>query len=139
MIVEILQQTVVGFIKVLPILVVAIVVSQIVQSYIPKDKIKDIFKENKKNILKSSLIGIATPGPLLAFLPLLRTLKEKGMPISLVVAFITGQTLVGPMRLFLEVGYFGIKFFAYRVVISLIIAIIIGMCFKIFEKHIQFK
>lgn len=139
MIIEILQKTFVEFIKILPILLLAILVSQVVKVYFHARKMKKLFKESKKNIVKSSLVGICTPGPLLAFLPLLRELKNKKVGLSLLVAFMTGQTLIGPARLFLEVGYFGWEFFLVRLVISFFIAIGVGMVFLLLEKHIKFK
>jgi len=138
MIIKILNLTLANFFKILPILVIAIIASQAANSFIPKGKIKNIAKENTKNIAKASAIGIATPGPLLAFLPFLRTLKNKGLPISIVVAFMTGQALIGPMRLFLEVGYFGIMFFVYRVIIAFLTAIGIALCFKFLGKFVKF-
>lgn len=139
MILDILKLTVENFLKILPIIVAAIIASQIISIYLPKEKVKSSFKENEKNIIKASAIGVATPGPLLAFLPLLKSLKEKGLPISIIIAFITGQTLIGPTRLFLEVGYFGILFFVYRLIIALLIAIGIATCFRILEKYVKFK
>ena len=138
MIANIIYLTLANFLKFLPILIVAIVTAQIIGSYIPKDMREKILKEKGRNIIRASGIGIATPGPLAAYLPLLKVLNEKGLPLSIIVAFITGQTLVGPMRLFLEVKYFGIIFFVYRVIISFLIAVGIGMCFRFLEKYIRF-
>ncbi len=135
MITEILYPATINFLKVLPILIIAIIASQIINSYIPKEKAQ--LKENEKNIAKASAIGIATPGPLLAYLPLLKTLKDKGLPISIIVAFMTAQTLVGPARLFLEVNYFGITFFIYRVIIAFLIAVGIATCFRFLEKYME--
>lgn len=138
MITNIIYLTLANFLKFLPILIVAIVTAQIIGSYIPKDMREKILKEKGRNIIRASGIGIATPGPLAAYLPLLKILNEKGLPLSIIVSFITGQTLVGPMRLFLEVEYFGIIFFVYRVIISFLIAVGIGTCFRFLEKHIRF-
>lgn len=138
MITNILYLILINFLKILPILIVAIVASQIITSYVSKEKIKNTFRENEKNIVKASIAGIATPGPLLVFLPILKTLKKKGLPISIIVAFITGQSLIGPARLFLEVGYFGIMFFVYRVIISFFIAIGIATCFRLLERYTNF-
>lgn len=138
MIIKVFSIALTNFLKILPILVIAIIASQTANSFIPKGKIKNVAKENVKNIAKASAIGIATPGPLLAFLPFLRTLRNKGLPISVVVAFMTGQALIGPMRLFLEVGYFGIMFFVYRVIIAFLTAIGIALCFKFLGKYIRF-
>jgi len=138
MITNIIYLTLANFLKFLPILIVAIVIAQIIGSYIPKYMREKILKEKGRNIIRASGIGIATPGPLAAYLPLLKVLNEKGLPLSIIVSFITGQTLVGPMRLFLEVEYFGIIFFIYRVIISFLIAVGIGTCFQFLEKHIRF-
>lgn len=138
MIIEILYLTLISFLKILPILVIAIVLSQIISIYLPQEKTEMVFKANKKNLVKASVVGIATPGPLLAFLPLLKTFKKKGVSVSIIVAFITGQTLIGPMRFFLEVNYFGITFFVYRVLIAFLIAMSVAVCFRFLEKYIKF-
>ncbi|MCK4800185.1 permease, partial [Candidatus Parcubacteria bacterium] len=117
---------------------IAIVLSQIISIYLPQEKTEMVFKANKKNLVKASVVGIATPGPLLAFLPLLKTFKKKGVSVSIIVAFITGQTLIGPMRFFLEVNYFGITFFVYRVLIAFLIAMSVAVCFRFLEKYIKF-
>lgn len=138
MIIEILYLTLISFLKILPILVIAIVLSQIISIYLPQEKTEMVFKANKKNLAKASVVGIATPGPLLAFLPLLKTFKKKGVPVSIIAAFITGQTLIGPMRFFLEVNYFGITFFIYRVIVAFLIAMSVAVCFRFLEKYIKF-
>jgi len=138
MIIEILYLTLISFLKILPILVIAIVLSQIISIYLPQEKTEMVFKANKKNLAKASVVGIATPGPLLAFLPLLKTFKKKGVSVSIIAAFITGQTLIGPMRFFLEVNYFGITFFIYRVIVAFLIAMSVAVCFRFLEKYIKF-
>ena len=139
MIYEILSQTVIGFIKVLPILVVAILISQIVSYFFSHRKIHKAFKENEGNIAKATVFGMFSPGPLIAYLPVAKNLHTKGLAPSLIVAFITGQALVGPARVFLEVDYFGWQFFALRVVLALVIAICIATVFRVLEKFVKFK
>jgi uncharacterized membrane protein YraQ (UPF0718 family) len=138
MIVEILSSSFIKFITILPVIIIAIIVSQIIKLYLHENKLKKSLKENEKNIIKASAIGIATPGPLIGFLPTLKTLKDKGIPLSIIAAFITGQTLIGPGRIFFEINYFGVTFFIYKLVISLFIAIAIGTCFRLLEKKIAF-
>jgi uncharacterized membrane protein YraQ (UPF0718 family) len=138
MILDILSLSIIRFIKILPVIIIAIIASQVIKLYLHKDKIKKVFKENKKNIIKASAIGMITPGPLVGFLPLLNTLKEKGIQISIIATFITGQTLIGPGRIFFEINYFGITFFIYKLIISFFIAIAIGVCFMLLEKKVSF-
>jgi len=77
------------FLKILLILLIAIVALQIINSYMLKEDIRRRFKENEKNIVKASAIGVATPGPLIAFLPILKMLKIKGVSLAIIIAFIT--------------------------------------------------
>jgi uncharacterized membrane protein YraQ (UPF0718 family) len=126
------------FIQILPILIIAIFASEILKSHLHEDKIKKVFKESEKNIIEASVIGIATPGPLIAYLPFLKTLKNKGVKSSILASFITGQTLVGPARIFLEISYFGLLFLVSKLAIAFFIAIAIGTSFRFLEKYIKF-
>ncbi len=135
MIQEIIITTLLDFLKILPFLLVAIIFSQIIKTYLHEEKIKEITKETKTNFAKTALVGIATPGPLLVYLPILKSLRDKGMPFSIIAAFITGQTLIGPGRIFLEVSYFGMEFFMYRVMFAFLIALAVATGFKILERN----
>ena len=135
MIQEIIITTLLDFLKILPFLLVAIIFSQIIKTYLHEEKIKEITKETKTNFAKTALVGIATPGPLLVYLPILKSLRDKGMPFSIIAAFITGQTLIGPGRIFLEVSYFGMVFFMYRVMFAFLIALAVATGFKILERN----
>ncbi|MDP2684681.1 MAG: permease [bacterium] len=135
--IELLQSTWWEFWKILPILVIAIVVAQIIEHYLAKKSVYKKISPSEKNIARAAAIGIMTPGPLLAYFPALRDMSQKGTPPSLIASFITGQTLVGPMRLFLEISYFGLWFFVVRVIISFFMAVFIGNSFRIINKKIK--
>lgn len=142
MIVDISLLTLERFLSYLPVISVAIVAAKVISLYTSEDRIGMLLKARKlkgRNIMGASLLGLITPGPLAAYLPLLKVLQSGGLPLSLVATFITSQTLVGPIRAFLEVDLFGPVFFAFRVVASFIIAIGIGVCFHILKKHITPK
>jgi uncharacterized membrane protein YraQ (UPF0718 family) len=64
--------------------------------------------------LGTSLLGLVTPGPLASYLPILKVLKRNGLSLSAVVAFITSQTLAGPIRAFIEIEFFGVLFFFFE-------------------------
>lgn len=124
------------FLKSVPILTLACVASIFLSSYASGERIGKLLREKKRNILVASSIGLVTPGPLAPYMPLLKVLNRKGMPLSVVAAFITSQTLVGPLRAFLEIEMFGLTFFLFRVFTSFLIAISVGVCFQLLEKHI---
>ncbi len=136
--IDLLKDSLIGLLKVLPILVAAVLLSKIISEYLPKDKLEKSVKESDKNIAKASAIGLITPGPLLTYLPLLKTLKQKGLGLSILIAFITTQTLIGPGRILLELDYFGITFLCLRVLLAFVIAIAIGISFRLLERYIKF-
>jgi uncharacterized membrane protein YraQ (UPF0718 family) len=123
----------------LPILVAAIVVGKVFRLYISEDKIGMLLKGERRSIMGASLLGLVTPGPLATYLPLLKVLQSSGLSLSVVAAFITSQTLVGPLRAFLEVDMFGLTFFIFRVAASFVIAISVGVCFQFLSKHMKLK
>ncbi|MBT4722709.1 hypothetical protein HN958_01990 [Candidatus Falkowbacteria bacterium] len=139
MLYEILIKTITGFLNVLPVLVFAIIISQIVSYYASHKKMGKQLKENEANISKATILGMLSPGPLIAYLPTVSNLHKKGMAPSLVVAFITGQALVGPARVFLEVDYFGWQFFVLRVILAIFIAVGAATVFRLLEKYFKFK
>lgn len=139
MVTEILYLTLVRFLGFLPILVAAIVVGKVFSIYVSEDKVGMLLKGERRNIMGASLLGLVTPGPLATYLPLLKVLQSGGLSLSVVVAFITSQTLVGPLRAFLEVDMFGLAFFIFRVATSFVIAISVGVCFQLLNKHIMPK
>jgi len=137
MIWEILTKTIIHFLQILPILVAGIIISQIISAYTTEKKLHKYLKNDERALAKASAIGIATPGPLLAYLPFLKVLKKKKVSLGIIAAFITGQTLIGPVRIFLEVGYFGIEFFIYRLIIAFLIAVWVGVIFETFAKKLK--
>ena len=133
---DILRTTWQSFLGSLPALVVGIVVARVVHSYLSSELIERFARRGlRENLVLVSIMGLLAPGPLAAYLPLLRALRSTGLHLSLVATFITAQTLAGPMRLFLEVACFGAWFYAYRVVVSFIIAIIVGAAFHFLERR----
>lgn len=131
---QILIHSAISFLKLFPIVIVAVLISQLIKRKLATKDLHKKLKESTASEGMATIIGILTPGPLIGFLPILKELARKGIPPSIIAAFITGQTLIGPVRLFLETGYFGWKFFAIRVTSALIMGIIIGLVFKLAEK-----
>ena len=139
MIIDILYLTLERLLGFLPILAAAIVIGKVFRLYISEDRIGILLRGERRNIMGASLLGLVTPGPLASYLPLLKVLQISGLPLSVVATLITSQTLVGPLRAFLEVNMFGLAFFIFRVAASFIIAISIGTCFYFLDKFVKPK
>lgn len=135
---EILTISLVSFLKILPILIGAVFLSQVARLFVHEKKIKKYIHDDSRGVMISTAVGIGTPGPLLAYLPILRVLKKKGVAISAIGSFVTGQTLIGPGRLILEVSYFGPVFFVVRVVLAFVIGTCVGWSFHLLNKIVKF-
>jgi uncharacterized membrane protein YraQ (UPF0718 family) len=131
-----LRETLNNLLSYLPILLVALFVSNIIQSsrsartfeYFLHGRVRD-------TLVAVSVTGLLTPGPLACYLPVLEALRKLGFRLSLIAAFITAQTLVGPGRMFMEVSYFGAWFFLYRVVASFGISLAVGFIYALLERR----
>jgi len=134
---DLLAQGVGAFLQTLPILVFAVVVGQIIIAYLPAEKTERVLTGNGKNIVIATTIGLFSPGPNAAYLPLLYALRTRGASLSILVAFITSQTMVGPVRFFLEAEYFGVMFWVYRLIIVFFIANAMGFCFKLLGRLLE--
>jgi uncharacterized membrane protein YraQ (UPF0718 family) len=120
----------------LPVLVVALFVSNLIQSR-RSARVLDYFLHGRvrETLLAVTLTGLLTPGPLACYLPVLKALRKLGFRLSLIATFVTAQTLVGPGRLFMEVRYFGAGFFIYRVLASFAIALAVGVIYVLLERR----
>lgn len=136
--IDILYTSLISFLKVLPVLVGAVLLSQVAKLFVHEKSIKKHIHDNGRGVMVSTAIGISTPGPLLAYLPILKVLKKKGVAISAIGSFVTGQTLIGPGRLVLEISYFGPLFFIVRVVLAFLIGTCVGWSFHLLNKVVKF-
>jgi uncharacterized membrane protein YraQ (UPF0718 family) len=137
MISDLLAQGVGAFLQTLPILVFAVVVGQVILAYLPAEETERLLTGSGKNIVLASAIGLFSPGPNAAYLPLLYALRTRGASLSIIIAFITSQTMVGPVRFFLEAEYFGVMFWVYRVLIAFFIAMAMGFCYALLGHRLE--
>lgn len=85
-------------------------------------------------LVYATLLGIVTPGPVYALYPVMLALRKKGVQNPVLVSFITGQTLIGPARAPLEIGLFGVTFFAYRLALAVVIGPLAGLLYILLSK-----
>ena len=136
MIETLLRKTLQNLWSFLPVLLLALFVANVIQSR-RSARMFDYFLHGRvrETLPAVSLAGLLTPGPLACYLPVLKALRKLGFRLSLIAAFITAQTLVGPGRMFMEVRYFGVGFFVYRVLASFAIALAVGFVYALLERR----
>lgn len=122
--------------KILALTIGAVVISVAIHYLVPQDFAEKHLPENKlRYLFYATLLGILTPGPVYAIYPVVLALKRKGIQNPIIVSYITGQTIIGPARIPFEVGLFGIKFFAYRLMLSVIMGPLAGLLYSMISRR----
>ena len=119
-----------NLIETIPIFIVASFLAGWMDAWIDRDLITRFL--TGRNLLVGltivTCVGIITPGPIYSIFPLVYVLKKKGVDSHYLIAFMTGQTLMGPLRIPLELYYLGLNFFIFRLISSVILGIFAGLC-----------
>ncbi len=119
-----------NLIETIPIFIVASLLAGWMDAWIDRDLVTRFL--TGRNLLVGltivTCVGIVTPGPIYSIFPLVYVLKRKGVGSHYLIAFMTGQTLMGPLRIPLELYYLGLNFFIFRLISSVILGIFAGLC-----------
>ncbi|MHA1132064.1 MAG: permease [Candidatus Helarchaeota archaeon] len=123
------QLTLEQLITIIPIFLVATFLAGLFDIWIDKELVIRLF--NKTGLLGGllfiSALGVITPGPIFAMFPIVLVLARKGIKPHFIVAFIAGQTMMGPMRIPLELYYLGAIFLITRAILALVMGIVSGL------------
>jgi len=134
---ELLSANLDMIIKILYLTCFAVLISTGIYYLMPVDFVKNRLKGNKLIYLfYATVFGILTPGPVYAIYPIVLVLKKKGIQNPILVAYITGQTIIGPARIPFEVGLFGLDFFLYRIALSLVMGPLAGLLYILLSRLI---
>ena len=93
---------------IIPIFLIVILLTSIINYYFPKEKIATMLQSKSKltTSLLSLIAGIISHGPIMAWFPLLDSLKEKGVSKGGLVTFFYGRS-VKLTLLPVMIGFFG--------------------------------
>ena len=86
-----------------------------------------------KGVLLSTVAGIISMGPIYAWYPLLKELREKGAGNSHLAIFL-GNRAVKPFLLLVMIAYFGWAFVVILTVFTVVESLIVGWCVGAFAK-----
>jgi len=87
-----------------------------------------------KGIILSSTAGIISMGPIYAWYPMLKMLREKGVDNSLIAVFL-GNRAVKPFLLPIMISYFGWSYVLILVVFTILGSIGVGYCVDVLAKE----
>ena len=110
----------------------------ILKQVIPDDFVsKHLGKGNFSSVIKASLLGIPMPLCSCSVIPFANSLKKEGASKGAVQSFLISTPITGIDSIMATYGFFGGIFTLYRVISSLIIAVVAGISQNILDNKFQ--
>ncbi len=117
-----------------------LLIAGILHEIIPSNFIqRHLGKSTVLSVIKSTLFGIPLPVCSCGVIPLAAALKKEGASKGSVLSFLISTPITGIDSILATFGIFGLAFTVYRVVSSVIIALIAGILENIFDKEKEVK
>lgn len=125
--------------QILPLLIFAFILAGFLQVLIPSDLIaRWIGKESGlKGIFIGAIVGGLLPGGPYVTLPIVAGLVKIGASIPVLVALLTGWSLIAVMRLPLEIGILGPKLTLIRLASVIFLAPLAGLIARLIIKVLK--
>lgn len=96
---------------------------------------KHLGKESVASVVKSTVFGIPLPVCSCGVIPLATSIKKSGASKGATLSFLISTPITGVDSIMATYGIFGWIFTLYRVITSMIIAIVAGILTNIFDKE----
>ncbi len=127
-------------IEILPIILVVLVVNYLIALYLkPKKVLRYLGKQaGIKGWLISIISGILSMGPIYAWYPTLKELREKGMKDGFIASFIYSRSIKLPL-LPVMIYYFGLPLVVLLNLMIVIFSIINGLLVELFSTRLSKK
>jgi uncharacterized membrane protein YraQ (UPF0718 family) len=111
-----------------PYLVVGIILSTLVKTFISKQRMADFFskRNHTATILLASMIGVASPIGSYIIIPMSAALLGIGVPLSALMALMVSSPLINPNLFVLTAGAMGIEMAILRVMAAFLLGSIAG-------------
>jgi uncharacterized membrane protein YraQ (UPF0718 family) len=92
-------------------------------------------KSSRVSIVGASIVGIVSPMPMYAAIPLVATLFRIGVPMHVLFAFLVASPLINPVLFFLTAGAFGYEMALARIVAALVLGVTAGWLAYVLTVH----
>ncbi len=123
-------------------ILVGLIFAGFLKEILPNDFIiKHLGKGDIKSVIKATILGIPMPVCSCSVIPLAKSFQKEGASKGAVQSFLISTPITGVDSIFATYSFFGWFFTIYRVITSIIIAIVVGVLQNIFskEKEVIFK
>lgn len=127
------------YLNILPYLIISILIQVTLSHYIQNGQIKLVIRNKILSIVAGSLLGMLSPLPTFAAIPVGIALIPMGLPIGAVMAFIIASPLINPSVLFLTWTQLGTEIALARVIATFAISLAGGLFFGFVLKSFNPK
>jgi uncharacterized membrane protein YraQ (UPF0718 family) len=101
----------------------------------PKSVAAFFQKSSRVSIVGASLVGVVSPMPTYAAIPLVATLFKIGVPMHVLFAFLVASPLINPVLFFLTAGAFGYEMALARIAAALVLGVAAGWIVYVLTVH----
>lgn len=116
-------------------LLIGLLLAGILKQIVPDDFIsKHLGKNSTGSVIKATIFGIPLPICSCSVIPLAQSLRKEGASKGSVQSFLISTPITGVDSILATFSFFGLVFTIFRVVSSVIIAIIVGLIQNFVEK-----
>lgn len=117
-------------------ILIGLLIAGILKQLVPDDfVIKHLGKGSISSVLKATLFGIPLPVCSCSVIPLAQSLRKEGASKGAVQSFLISTPITGVDSILATFSFFGLVFTIFRVISSVIIAIIVGLIQNFVEKE----
>jgi len=119
-----------------PFILFGLLLAGILHELVPSSIVtKHLGKANIISVIKSTLFGVPLPVCSCGVIPLATSIKKSGASKGATLSFLISTPITGVDSILATYGIFGWIFTIYRIVTSMIIAMISGILTNIFDNH----
>ncbi len=116
-------------------ILIGLIIAGILKQFISDDFIsKHLGKNSFKSVIKSTIFGIPLPVCSCSVIPFAKSLQKEGASRGSVLSFLISAPITGVDSILATYSFFGWIFTIYRVVTSVIMAIIVGIIENLFKE-----
>lgn len=111
------------------------IIAGVLKEFLPGDFVsKHLGKSSFGSVIKATILGIPMPVCSCSVVPLAKGLQKEGASRGAVSSFLISTPITGVDSVLATYGFFGLFFTVYRVVTSVVMAIVTGILQNVFDK-----
>lgn len=104
--------------------VAGVAISALISLFWSRDSVAAFFQKSSRiSVAGAVIVGIASPMPMYAAIPLVAALFKVGVPMHVLFAFLVASPLINPVLFFLTAGSFGYEMALARVLAALVLGV----------------